>query len=57
MESPIEKAQQLISDFGIDLAYKCTEEIIGALYDEGNRQPQYWYDVQTEINNIGEQNK
>lgn len=56
---PKEKAQELLLIFNNNykLAYACTEEIIGALYDEGIRKPQCWYDVQTEINLLEEQNK
>lgn len=34
------------------LAYSCTEECVGALYDEGIREPQYWYDVQEELDRL-----
>ncbi len=51
--TPQEKAQELYEYFG-DKVDKVTEEIIGALYDEGRTRPQYWYDVQEEINKIQE---
>lgn len=45
------KARELVDLFkSKELAYNCTEEIIGALYDVNIRQPEYWYKVQEEIN-------
>ena len=34
------------------LAYACTEQIIMALHEHGIREPQYWYDIQSEIEKI-----
>lgn len=53
--NPKEKAIQLIKDFGIN-AYLVTEEIVMGLYDEGIKEPQYWYDVQKEIDLFNEIN-
>ena len=49
-----EKAIELVTTFlgSYYLAYKCTEEIIGVLYDEGIREPKYWYEVQKEIDKL-----
>lgn len=49
-----DKAKQLFADFNSDynLAYKCTEEIVMGLYDFGIREPEYWYEVQRELDKI-----
>ena len=51
--NPKEKAESLMIIFkDYKLAYSCTEECVGALYDEGIREPQYWYDVQEELDRL-----
>lgn len=50
-----EKAKELYDEFG-KLAERVTEEIIGALYDWGIREPKDWYDVQEELNKLKNSN-
>lgn len=45
-------ADKLDKTQAIKCAYACTEEIIMRLYDEGIREPQFWYDVQDELNKL-----
>jgi hypothetical protein len=47
------KAKELYYEFG-DCVDRVTEEIIGALYDVGIRNPTYWHKIQLEIKNIQE---
>lgn len=35
-----------------EIALITVEEIVMALHDEGNRTPQYWYDVEMEIKKL-----
>ena len=53
MDTPQEKASSLLAKFKTyEFAYLCTEEVIGGLYDEGIREPEYWYSVQKELDTL-----
>ena len=53
MDLAKEKAKELYHEFG-DCVDRVIEEIIGALYDVGVRNPKDWYEIQEEIRNIQE---